>query len=193
MPAVDAPAFWDAALCPYVVILGAAPPGIPATSRFDPACWPQPAHRYSGPEGTHLVLGGGASFYRVWLRGARRDGPLAAIVPFDAMTATRLAALSDFDRWRRGASAPAAVPRLTAYQAQRLDLLLSILDLRQAARATSHAIASRLVYPRLATGRGAVWKASPERRRTQRLIREAEALVAGGYRALLSGRAGRQK
>lgn len=109
------------------------------------------------------------------------------------MTATRLAALGDFDRWWRGASAPAAVPRPTAYQAQRLDLLLSILDLRHAARATSHAIASRLVYPRLAIGRGAAWKASPERRRTQRLIREAEALAAGGYRALLSGRAGRQK
>ncbi|MBK6706242.1 MAG: DUF2285 domain-containing protein [Sphingomonadales bacterium] len=42
-------------------------------------------------------------------------------------------------------------------------------------------------------GRGAAWKASSERRRTQRLIREAEALAAGGYRALLKGRLGRQK
>ena len=58
---------------------------------------------------------------------------------------------------------------------------------------TSHMVARRLVYPRLSIGQGASWKSSPERRRTQRLIREAEALAAGGYRALLAGRAGRQK
>jgi len=88
-------------------------------------------------------------------------------------------------------SSPTAAP--TSYQSQRLDLLLSILDLRGKRHVTSHEVARRLIYPHLDIGRGAAWKSSPERRRTQRLIREAEALAAGGYRALLAGRAGRQK
>ncbi|MDD3799486.1 MAG: DUF2285 domain-containing protein [Novosphingobium sp.] len=36
-------------------------------------------------------------------------------------------------------------------------------------------------------GRGNEWKSSAERRRTQRLIDEALALMDGGYRALLRG------
>lgn len=109
------------------------------------------------------------------------------------MTGTRLRAVQDLDHWLRGSpsSGPAAWP--TFYQAQRLDLLLAILDLRERARITSHEVARRLVYPRMTIGRGAAWKASPERRRTQRLIREAEAMTAGGYRALLAGMPGRQK
>jgi hypothetical protein len=61
---------------------------------------------------------------------------------------------------------PKAAPRL----------LLSILDLRGEGQVTSHEVARQLIYPRLDIGRGAAWKSSPERRRTQRLIREAEAL-----------------
>lgn len=109
------------------------------------------------------------------------------------MAETRLQAVADLERWLRGISSASAVFRPTSYQSQRLDLLLSILDLRGERDVTSHEAARRLIYPRLDVGRGAAWKASPERRRTQRLIREAEALAAGGYRALLAGRAGRQK
>lgn len=107
----------------------------------------------------------------------------------------RLQALARFQRWLAGetkAACPTATP--TDYQARRLWMLLDILDLRAASPlATSHEIAARLIYPRLTVGRGPDWKASAERRRTQRLIREAEMLVAGGYRALLAGRQGRQK
>ena len=109
------------------------------------------------------------------------------------MTETRLLAVSNLERWLRGITPASPVGWPTSYQSQRLDLLLSILDLRGERDATSHEVARRLIYPRLDVGRGAAWKSSPERRRTQRLIREAEALAAGGYRALLAGRAGRQK
>ena len=80
--------------------------------------------------------------------------------------------------------------RPTAFQARRLHLLLDILDallVPDKARPSTHEIADRLIYPRLAIGRGAEWKASSERRRTQRLIDEALALMNGGYRALLQG------
>ncbi|MGV7123078.1 DNA -binding domain-containing protein [Sphingopyxis sp. 550A] len=104
------------------------------------------------------------------------------------MIETRLRAVSDLDHWLRGVPIVSPAARPTAYQARRLALLLSILDLRGGAPVTNHEVARRLIYPRLDFGRGAAWKSSPERRRTQRLIREAEAFAAGGYRALLAGR-----
>ena len=131
--------------------------------------------------------------HRIWLRCDPGGVAFAALIPCDAMTETRLQAASDFERWLRGIVTTSPVSRPTSYQAQRLDLLLSILDLRGDRQVTSHEVARLLIYPRLDVGRGAAWKASPERRRTQRLICEAEALAAGGYRALLAGRAGRQK
>lgn len=70
-------------------------------------------------------------------------------------------------------------------------MLLDILDAQlvpDEARPSTHEIAGRLIYPRLAIGRGAEWKASSERRRTQRLIDEALGLMNGGYRTLLQGR-----
>ncbi|MFC3784103.1 hypothetical protein GGR90_000722 [Sphingopyxis italica] len=129
---------------------------------------------------------------RIWLRCDPADVPLAALIPCDGMAETRLLAVADLEQWLRGTASASAVSRPTSYQAQRLDLLLSILDLRGERGVTSHEVAHRIIYPRLIVGRGAAWKSSPERRRTQRLIREAEALAAGGYRALLAGRAGRQ-
>lgn len=131
--------------------------------------------------------------HRIWLRCDPTHGPLAALIPCDGMAETRLQAVADLERSLRGSASVSAVSRPTSYQSQRLDLLLSILDLRGERDVTSHEVARRLIYPRLDVGRSAAWKASPERRRTQRLIREAEALAAGGYRALLAGRAGRQK
>src|SRR3546814_424331 len=75
-------------------------------------------------------------------------------------------------------------------------MMLAILDLLQepgGAGVTSHDVARLIIYPRLSVGRGAEWKSSSERRRTQRLIEEARGLMQGGYRALLAGPAGRQK
>ncbi|MGH6652962.1 MAG: DNA -binding domain-containing protein [Sphingopyxis sp.] len=141
----------------------------------------------------HYILEHGRALHRIWLRGDPERAVLAAIIPLDGMTGTRLEAVQELDRSLRGVPTPQPGVWPTLYQAQRLDLLLAILDLREGTRVTSHEVASRLVYPRMTIGRGAAWKASPERRRTQRLIREAEAIAARGYRALLAGTLGRQK
>lgn len=193
LSALEAPAFWDAAACPYVVILDAAPPTFAAEPYFDPARWTHRVGSRVWAAGGHYILGGRRILHRIWLRCDPADVPLAALIPCDAMTDTRLQAVSDLERWLRGISSASPVSGPTSYQSQRLDLLLSILDLRGERQVTSHEVARRLIYPRMEVGRGAAWKSSPERRRTQRLIREAEALAAGGYRALLAGRAGRQK
>jgi hypothetical protein len=175
------------------VILGVAPPAFADGARFDPARWTHRLGCRPGFDGSHQILRDGAALHRIWLRGDPVDGAYACQVPLDGLIETRLQAVCDFDRWLRGTSFAPAVARPTSYQARRLDLMLSILDLRGGAQVSSHEIARRLIYPRLDVGRGAVWKSSPERRRTQRLIREAEALAAGGYRTLLAGRTGRQK
>lgn len=149
-------------------------------------------HR-AGIGGHCYIMPGRGAPRRIWLRSAPLGASLAAVIPLDDMTEARIEAVHDFARWLQGVPSfpPAASP--TFYQAQRLDLLLAILDVRAGAGLTSHEVARRLIYPRMTIGRGAAWKASPERRRTQRLIREAEALAAGGYRALLAGAPGRQK
>jgi len=150
------------------------------------------AHR-AAAGGRHYILEHECALHRIWLRGDPERASFAAVIPLDGMTGTRLEAVQDLDRWLRGEALSLSAASPTFYQAQRLDLLLAILDMRDGARVTSHEVACRLVYPRMTIGRGAAWKASPERRRTQRLIREAEALAAGGYRALLAGMPGRQK
>lgn len=162
-------------------------------THFDPAHWPLAiASRAAGDE-THLVMGDNVSRHRVCLRGLPAGHPIASLIPCDALLDARLQALAALDRWLCGARRGAQMFGPTAYQARRLHLLLAILDLRRGGGVTSHMVAKRLVYPRLSIGQGASWKSSPERRRTQRLIHEAEALAAGGYRTLLAGRAGRQK
>lgn len=87
-----------------------------------------------------------------------------------------------------GAAHVQGSPRPTDFQARRLSMLLAILDALQAdrrRRVTTHEIASQVIYPRLMLGRGAQWKGSSERRRTQRLIEEALSMMRGGYRRLL--------
>src|SRR3546814_11960918 len=78
----------------------------------------------------------------------------------------------------------------TPFQQRRLNMLLDILDAvlgRERTGITTHEIARCHVYPAMSIGRGNEWKSSAERRRTQRLIDEALALMNGGYRALLRG------
>ena len=188
------PAAWSASLCPDVVILDAASASGPGAMRLDPARWSQRLFDRLAADGRHLILAHGDALLRVWLRCEQPDMPLAAVIPFDALAGLRMQAASRCRHWLAGdmsAAMPAGRP--TAYQAQRLAMLLAILDLRSRAPLSSHEVARRLVYPHLSIGRGSAWKSSPERRRTQRMIREAEALRDGDYRALLAGGGVRQK
>ena len=170
------------------MILDTAPAGVSTIRASDAARWPRAAEGGTR-EGRHIVVGTGERLHRIWLRSEK--GLLSSILMFDAMTATRLEAISAFAKWLEGKSGPHLAGHPTRYQARRLRMLLAILDLRDAERdIRSHEVARRLIYPRLAIGRGAEWKGSSERRRTLRLIAEAEALRAGGYRSLLAGRAG---
>lgn len=128
----------------------------------------------------------------MWIRNSAKGSTLAyVIVPDDAVD-SRYAAAQRFQRRLSGALAmhlPSGFAP-TPFQRRRLGMLLDILDAvldRERTMATTHQIARHHVYPGMTIGRGNEWKSSAERRRTQRLIDEALALMNGGYRALLRG------
>lgn len=141
-----------------------------------------------------MVLGDVDGPHHLWLRDTLPGQPLAYVIVRDGAIDERRRAAWRLDR--RFAGVPPArlfgAYRPTLFQRRRLNLLLDILDRLQAApvQATSHEIAQTLIYPGMTIGRGMEWKSSTERRRTQRLIGEAVALMRGGYRALLRGAVG---
>lgn len=150
-------------------------------------------------DGRHFVLGDVDGPHHLWLRGGHAGQPLAYVILKDEMTELRLAAAGRLDRRLFGAP-PARRLRgfhPSPFQRHRLSLLLDILDMAlgpDRRPATSYAIACKLIYPAMSIAPGAEWKASSERRQTQRLINEALHLMNGGYRALLAARSpGRQK
>lgn len=148
-------------------------------------------------DGRHLVLFGGDEWHRLWLRIDDPGAPLASLILRDGLIDLRRVAAVRLDSWLGGAIGPASSGFLpTDYQARRLSIMLAIIDLQQGPegdRVTSHDVACRIVYPGLSVRRGAEWKSSSERRRTQRLIEEARALMLGGYRALLGRPVGATK
>nr|WP_083231240.1 DUF2285 domain-containing protein [Blastomonas sp. RAC04] len=136
--------------------------------------------------------------HRICLLAGDPGLPLACVVPRDRLAALRCRASACYDGLNvDGTDAnTTCVPRPTEFQRHRLQLLLDILDLAVTPGVkslTTHELALRRIYPGMTVGRGAEWKSSSHRRRTQRLIAEARAMMNGGYRMLLAGAEGRQK
>jgi hypothetical protein len=184
---LDAPAFWDEALAASVVTLGAAPPHLAdngsALTGLEPvATWSDGASR-------HLVIDANGHRHRILLWRAVPTHPLAILLP-QTCDIVRIAAAEAVRALLAGCPSRGAVdPGPSAFQRQRLALLVKILDAVLAGQ-TVRTIGTTLVAPRLAGIGAAAWKASSERRRVQRMIGEAKALVRGGYRALLAGGSG---
>lgn len=189
MPATDAPALWQPASVPAIVILDEAPDDFAAISpgALDALC--DVARDRSLRDGRHLIVRDSFGYHRIWARPCRPGKSLAVLLPVDTDMALRLAAAERFERLLRDTTTGPPPPgwRMTPFQRLRLTLLLHILDARRAG-ASHREIAMSRIYPKSATLAGAAWKGSPERRRTQRLLDEAVALMQGGYRSLLRGR-----
>lgn len=189
VPATDAPALWQPASVPAIIILDEAPDDFGTISPDALNGLRDVAGNRSFRDGRHLVVRDPGGHHRIWARPCRPGKSLAFLLPVDTDAGLRLAAAERFERLLRGTATGPAPPgwRMTPFQRLRLTLLLHILDARRAG-ASHREIAMSLIYPKSATLTGAAWKGSPERRRTQRLIDEAVALMQGGYRSLLRGR-----
>jgi hypothetical protein len=140
------------------------------------------------PDGRHVVLADAEGGHRIWLRETRPGKRLAFVIASDGHFPLRAAVAQRLDRRMRGlAAGPLPAGCLpTAFQRGRLILLLNLLD-AEYARASRREMAFVLIYPGMTPLRGAEWKGSNERRRTQRLTDEALKLMSGAYRTLLGG------
>ena len=198
LSAQKTPAFWAADACGFVIILDAVPErwgGRAITSLI------RSLHLIAEQKlrtGHHLVLSDGENLHRLCLRTVQRERSLAFVIPCDQLAEVRLATSAVLNQAAGGRSfgEPVGLSVPTEFQRQRLELLCDILDLAvipEGVRLTSHELACRRIYPGMTIGRGAEWKSSSQRRRTQRLICEARAMMNNGYRALLTGGEGRQK
>lgn len=178
----DTPAFWAPEVAAQLVILRAADHDFPGAAPL-PAIVPTWA-QVSG--GAHdLVLDHDDLRHRFRILADDLRAPLAIQL---APVASALRAASA-DAARRliagiGTASAGSLMRPSALQHRRLTLLLGVLDMALAG-ATTREIGASLVYPWLPEMRAEAWKSTSERRRIQRLIGEARALVEGGYRGLL--------
>ncbi|QNG48941.1 DUF2285 domain-containing protein [Sphingobium yanoikuyae] len=184
------PALWHPEEVPAVLILDTAPFVGTGLALPDFADWPGILVDRVLEDGRHMVLADGSGLHRLWLRPGPADRSLAYLVIRDDALVLRQAMVRRFEQRMTGARAGRAPPGLcpTPFQRQRLSMLLDILDAagtRNGAALTTYEIARRHVYARLQVGQGSEWKSSSQRRRTQRLIDEARALMEGGYRRLL--------
>jgi len=178
----DAPAFWAPDHAAQLVILRAADRDVPCAAPL-PAIVPTRA-RMSG--GAHdLVLDHDGMRHRFRILSDDLRAPLV-IQLAPVSSALRAASADAARRLIAGiGTAPAgSLMRPSALQHRRLSLLLGVLDMALAG-ATTREIGASLVYPWLPAMRAEAWKSTSERRRIQRLIGEARALMDGGYRGLL--------
>jgi hypothetical protein len=168
------------------VILDAAPEGYDGAKAVDPLTLGALLADRAGIDGRHVVVADAAGEHRLWLRDPTPGRPLAAIVPLDKDFVTRIASLLRFHRLiagRRTGPLPRGWP-LTAIRAFRLELMLRALDLRLAG-ATYREIAIALGREEAAHLSASDFKNSDSRSFAYRLVRDATAMMKGGYRKLL--------
>lgn len=164
-------------------------PALPADAgprvRFEPDRWPGSTHALVADDGLHVLLRHAlAGEQRLWLPGATPGPgtPLAFHLATDTHAPERMAAAQRF--WRLAADPPVtrAPPRAPPPRrdARRLATMLRVLDLREAGMG-QRAIARTLLGVEPDTD----WSDSPRRSQLRRLLRDAAALVDGGYPQLL--------
>jgi hypothetical protein len=133
---------------------------------------------FADPEGDH----------RLALLGKDAAIRPAAILPFDENFELRIGVLMRFYhrlRGRRGEPPPRML-QLTPMRRARLILLLHTLDYRLSG-ARPREIAAELLDADAAKLPAIEWKSSAVRRKANRLIQDALAMMKGGYRKLLRG------
>jgi len=141
-----------------------------------------------GEDGRHLVLADPAGDLRVWVTDPTPARKLAVLIPLDGDFSLRLESARRFHRRLLGQAA-GPLPRridLTPLQRSRLILMLRAVD-GHFAGASYREIAAALLDPAVGTMPARDWKTSAPHSRVYRLVKDAVALVRGGYRKLLHG------
>ncbi len=182
------PALWLPAWHPATLVLVAAPAGVPGLSRTALGARLDAALPAPTGSGQHVAVRTDNAWLRLLLPESDQALQLACLATPDHHWRLRRCALERLQALLTATRpAPrAAIDQPSAYQRYRLDLLLRLLDARRAnAAASTRDLAATVVFPGRRFARAIAWTTSPERRQVHRLLRAAEALVAGGYRQLL--------
>lgn len=183
-PVRAAPAIWRADRASQIVSLAPAPAGFAGAAAL-PAVDSVAEYRDGGTR--HVVLDRGGVRHRLHVLTDIAAVPLAILLP--PRTGPLGAAACDAARRlfaRRGMADSASAMRPSVLQHRRLALLLRVLDASLAGM-SNREIGLTIVYPWLGETPSLAWKSMSERRRVQRLVAEARALAATGYRDLLRG------
>lgn len=176
-------------MSPTTIILDGAPENFVNAGMIDMSVLGDIVAEHEAPDGRHMVVANPDGVHRLWLREPQLGAPPAVIIPADRNFAQCIAAVTRFERRLRGVGCgqPQSGYRPTAFQRNRLFLLLNLLDAEKAG-ASRREMASALLYRNSVPMGRAEWKGSSQRRRTHRMIDEAKHMMGGGYRALLLGR-----
>lgn len=170
------------------MILVPAPEDFAAAKPLDPADLGHlAADRREGGE-RHVAVDGSDGRHYLSLTEVFPSRGLAVLLPLDRDFDVRLDAAARFHRYLRGRSAGPTAPALdlTIQRRTRLIQLLHALDFRLSG-ARPRAIAAALIDAEAARLPAVEWKSSALRRKANRLIGDAVALMRGGYRDLLRG------
>jgi hypothetical protein len=186
LPAADAAVLWRAELLPLNVILVPAPDSFPTARQLDPSDLAPGFTEFRGSDGRHVISPDLHGEHRMWLRDPDSQKPLAALVPLDEDLLLRIAGLLRLQRHLDGRpSGP--LPRawgLTPRLRRRLVLMVRALDGHLGG--ASYREIARVLYGSEQVARYP-WKTSSIRGQTIRLVRNAIAIMNGGYRRLLRG------
>ncbi|QMW23240.1 DUF2285 domain-containing protein [Sandaracinobacteroides saxicola] len=167
------------------VVMLTAPPAILAKDDKSPAIESQTAS-HSDAQGSHFLhsLTNGERLQILRLAGASADEGAAAVIPLGPEGFDRLEAVARLLSSLHGRAIPADT-RLTRQQRQRARRMLQAVDGRLSG-ASYREIAVTLFGTRDLADEP--WKTSSRRFATMELVRGGLAMIAGGYRRLLSHR-----
>lgn len=183
-PPPDAPVFWLPQEDTSVVVLAEAPPSLGlGAARESEHTWRHQALRHKGGEDFRLALGDG-QYLQISEDMATEIAPAVAVIPLGLEGFDRIEAVLRFLCALHGRAIPRELG-LTRQQRRRQHLMLRAMDGHRNG-ATQQEIAQVLF--RIGRLDRDEWQASSARHRIKTLLRDARAMISGGYRRLLRRR-----
>ncbi len=164
-----------------IVLLTASPSVVPTDKNLVVAL--HPVEPQTDDQGEHFRhhLGNGRYLHILRLAGVPASYPLAIIIPLDADALDRIEAATRLLRALQGRSVPPD-RRLTRQQLRRARHMLQAVDGRM--NGASYREIASVIFGRERVA-DEPWKTSALRDATMDLVRDAFAMIAGGYRTLL--------
>jgi hypothetical protein len=183
---------WRPEYSPSTVIVAAGPSGFDVGYSIDFDGLSPVLMSIETRDGRHVLLNDPAGRHRLWFAGGFRRRGSAFLIPFDGDFSARLHSVQRLHRRLTGKKAGPQLrsQRLSVGQRTRLTFLLRVLDGEQDG-VTRRELAAVLLDEDARDIPAVEWKNSPLRKRINRAVTAATALMNGGYLALLRGEAER--